>query len=169
MNKRLGVDVGGVLIDRVNDNTDTSFFGKNFLATNAVPGAFTTLKALRAKGWEIHLVSKCGEQVQQKTRLWLAHHRFFEETGIPSSNLHFCLTRPAKAPICTQLSITHFVDDRLDVLDCLRDVSGLFLFQPNSKDRQRHGRERGRALQVESWAEVAQALDLVPQAQFTAA
>lgn len=162
MNRRLGVDVGGVLIDRVNDNTDTSFFGKNFLATTAVPEAFATLKALRAQGWEIHLISKCGEQVQQKTRLWLAHHRFFEETGIPSGHLHFCLTRPAKAPICTQLGITHFVDDRLDVLDCLSDVGGLFLFQPNAKDRQRHGREQGRALQVESWAEVAQALELLP-------
>jgi len=31
----LGVDIGGVIIDRINDGTDTSFFGDNYLRTTA--------------------------------------------------------------------------------------------------------------------------------------
>ena len=39
MTEKLGVDIGGVIIDRANDRTDTSFFGGNYLETTAVPGA----------------------------------------------------------------------------------------------------------------------------------
>ncbi|MBA3679436.1 hypothetical protein H0W80_04625, partial [Candidatus Saccharibacteria bacterium] len=42
----LGVDVGGVIIDRVNDNTDTSFFGDNYLSTTAVSDVFEALAEL---------------------------------------------------------------------------------------------------------------------------
>lgn len=42
----LGVDIGGVIINRVNDDTDTSFFGDNYLATTATPGVFWALAQL---------------------------------------------------------------------------------------------------------------------------
>lgn len=140
---RLGVDIGGVIIDKVNDRSDTSFFGPNFLQTTAVPEVVDCLARCRKAGWEIHLVSKCGAKVQQKSRLWLEHHRFFEQTGIPAQNLHFCLTRPEKAPIARRLQLTHFVDDRLDVLEHLQDlpsIERLILFQPNPDDKARWSR-----------------------------
>ena len=154
MRKVLGVDVGGVIIDKTNDRTDTSFFGPNFLQTTAVPGVFEALRTLG--DFEIHLVSKCGPGVQAKTRLWLAHHQFFERTGIRPERLHFCLTRPEKAPICTTLGVTHFVDDRLDVLDYLVDVPNLYLFQPNDRDAARYQRQPQRARMVGSWAEIVE-------------
>ncbi|HJZ19149.1 MAG TPA: hypothetical protein VJ208_03525 [Candidatus Nanoarchaeia archaeon] len=37
----LGVDIGGVIIDRVrNDGTDTAFKSKRYLETTAIPGVF---------------------------------------------------------------------------------------------------------------------------------
>jgi len=33
----LGVDIGGVIMDKANDSTDTSFFSENFLETTATP------------------------------------------------------------------------------------------------------------------------------------
>lgn len=157
MNKILGVDIGGVIIDRQNDRTDTSFFGPNFLLTTAVPGVVDQLKSLVDRGFEVHLVSKCGENVERKTRQWLAHHRFFERTGIDPARLHFCRTRPEKGPICRDLGVTHFVDDRLDVLDCLDSVREVILFQPNADDARRHGRGH-RARRFDRWEEVGRSL-----------
>ncbi len=131
---RLGVDVGGVIISRQNDHTDTSFFGHNYLKTTAVEEVFECLRQLREGGFEVFIVSKCGANVQRKTLEWMAHHRFFERTGIASTHVHFCRTRPEKAPICERHGITHFVDDRLDVLDYLKTVEQLYLFQPNDAD-----------------------------------
>jgi hypothetical protein len=43
----LGVDVGGVIVDRIRaDGSDTSFFSDRFLETPAVAGAFDTLARL---------------------------------------------------------------------------------------------------------------------------
>ena len=156
----LGVDIGGVLIDRVADGTDTSFFSQRYLETPAVAESFATLALLRAGrfGAAIHLVSKCGPTVEAKTRRWLAHHRFAEIAGVPEAHLHFCRERPDKAPICARLGVTHFVDDRLDVLEYLKTVGRRYLFQPRDKDRARAVREKTDVVVVGSWAEIARDL-----------
>ena len=156
----LGVDIGGVLIDRVADGTDTSFFSQRYLETPAVADGFATLARLRDGrfGAAIHLVSKCGPGVEAKTRRWLAHHRFAEITGIPETRLHFCRERPDKAPICAKLGVTHFVDDRLDVLDHLKTVGRRYLFQPRDKDRARAAREKADVAVVDTWADIARDL-----------
>ncbi len=153
-NKVLGVDVGGVIIDRQNDRADTSFFGPNYLQTPATEGVFETLKRAGQLGFTVHVVSKCGQNTQRKTLEWLAHHNFYERTGVDPGRVHFCRTRPQKAPICTAQGITHFVDDRLDVLEYLHDVENLFLYQPNAEDLSRWRDSRQRARLVTSWAEV---------------
>ncbi|MBS2036253.1 hypothetical protein JST97_14780 [bacterium] len=151
--KILGVDVGGVIIDRQNDKTDTSFFGPNYLQTSACEGVFECLRSAHQAGFEIHVVSKCGPNTQRKTLEWLQHHDFYRRTGVAPARVHFCRTRPQKAPICKQQGITHFVDDRLDVLDHLVDVGHLFLFQPNSEDEARWRRGH-RARLVSRWSQV---------------
>ena len=82
-------------------------------------------------------MSKAGASIQKKTRRWLREWRFFEETGISSTNLRFCLRRDQKAEHCRQLRLTHFVDDRLDVLKYLVDlVPFLFLFGEQQASQQ---------------------------------
>ncbi len=65
----LGVDIGGVIIDRINDRTDTSFFSENYLQTTAVPGVVESLRRLVEKrlGEDVYLVSKCGPKVEAKS------------------------------------------------------------------------------------------------------
>ncbi|MFD0787527.1 hypothetical protein ACFQZ8_26800, partial [Micromonospora azadirachtae] len=136
--RRLGVDIGGVIIEPADDDADTSFFGDHYLRTPQVVGAVDALAALAggsraalADGFdEVHLVSKCGEATQRRTLEWLAHHDFHGRTGIPVQRVHFCRTRPAKAPIARRLGLTHFVDDRLEVLGYLDSVPHRFLFRP---------------------------------------
>jgi hypothetical protein len=122
--ERLGVDIGRVII--AGDGPDTSFVGgsdEEALRAPAMPGAFDSLSRLRARfEGRVWLVSKCGPRVQARTRLWLAHHRFFERTGIDPEHLRFCRTRPEKAPICAKLGITCFIDDRADVLAAMSGV-----------------------------------------------
>jgi hypothetical protein len=156
----LGVDIGGVLIDRVADGTDTSFFSARFLETPAVTDGFATLARLgRRFGDGIHLVSKCGAATQEKTRRWLAHHRFTEITGVPMEHVHFCLTREAKAPICERLGVTCFVDDRYNVLSFMKTVPQRYLFQPRDHDREQARREAPEWVRVvDSWAEIAEDL-----------
>ena len=156
----LGVDFGGVIIDRVNDKTDTSFFDDNYLASITTPDVFESLARLvEAKfGNRVFLVSKCGQRVQDRTLAWLHHRRFFERTGIPSDNVRFCRKRAEKAPIAAELGITHFVDDRLDVLGYMKSVPNLYLFQPRESDTQQHGQDPGRVRIVQSWAEVSEAI-----------
>lgn len=152
----LGVDIGGVIIDRVNDGTDTSFFTDNYLRTTAVPGVFDALRQLVEKrfGDKVFLVSKCGQRVQDKTLQWLDHHRFYDLTGIGRDRVHFCRERHEKAGICEKLGITHFVDDRLEVLGNLATVSTLYLFQPRPDEVRRFARFLNRVKQVNSWQEI---------------
>jgi hypothetical protein len=134
---KLGIDIGRVLIspDPAGTGGDTSFIGgsiQDALNTPPYDGMFDAVpKLVELFDGKVWLVSKARTRVQEKTRLWLQHHRFFERTGIQPANLRFCLERPQKADHCRELGITHFIDDRLDVLDCLRDVvTHRFLFGP---------------------------------------
>ncbi len=152
----LGVDIGGVIIDRVNDGTDTSFFSDNYLQTTAVQGVFDALRQLVDKrfGDKVCLVSKCGKNVEAKTLRWLDHHRFYDLTGIGRGRVHFCRERNEKAGICEKLGVTHFVDDRLEVLGNLTMVGTLYLFQPRPDEVRRFARFLDRVKQVDSWQEI---------------
>lgn len=158
MKEVLGVDVGGVIIDRVNDGTDTSFFGRNFLLTTAVADVFDVLRQLNERFDQIVLVSKCGQSTQDRTRQWLAHHNFYDRTGIAESDVYFCRERREKSPICQQLGVTHFIDDRLEVLGYLKTVSNLYLFRPIETEVKRFSHLLPRVKRVESWQEVLREL-----------
>ena len=154
--KMLGVDIGGVIIDRVNDGTDTSFFSDNYLRTGAVPGVFDALRELVEKrfGERVFLVSKCGRKMQEKTLRWLDHNRFYDLTGIGLDRVHFCRERYQKAGICEKLGITHFVDDRLEILGSLATVETRYLFQPRPDEVRQFRHFLYRVKRVNSWQEI---------------
>ncbi len=160
---RIGVDIGRVLMaaSDVNGGADTSFLrGSDAQALETPPshGAFAVVAELVAHtGGNVWLVSKAGPRIQELTRRWLAHQRFFAVTGMAEDHLHFCLQRHEKADLARELDLTHFVDDRLDVLQHLRGVVGrLYLF-----GHQKPGRESPRwVMPVTDWRAVASALSL---------
>lgn len=136
---RIGIDIGRVIIQ--GDGPDTSFVGgseEEALRAPAVEGAFESLARLtrRFAPGNVYLVSKCGKRVEARTHTWLAHRRFFEATGILEENLRFCRSREQKAPICAELGIRFFVDDRIDVLVFMTAVvPHRFLFGAHETDR----------------------------------
>lgn len=137
MHVRIGLDVGGVIIDRIkNDNTDTSFRSDNFLRTTAVPGAFEAIRAITSAfgPQNVFIISKVKSDA--KTRLWLGHNSFYERTRFRPENLRFCRERYEKGPIADSLPggpLTHFADDRADVLRHMPHVGTRYLFGPQEQ------------------------------------
>ncbi|MEM7245171.1 MAG: hypothetical protein AAF533_07490 [Acidobacteriota bacterium] len=132
---RLGVDFGRVVMGAADPSgrADTSFLSggeEQAMATPAVPRAFEVLSRLvddfEGRAW---IVSKCGPRVAGRTRRWMRVNDFHRRTGIPPEHVRTCLRREDKRLHCRQLRITHFIDDRLDVLRHLRgQVANLYLF-----------------------------------------
>lgn len=132
---RIGIDFGRVIMGaaRPDGSADTSFLSGSearALETAAEPGALGVLRELcRAAGGNVWIVSKCGPRIERRTRRWLEHHEVFERTGLDPAHLRFCRERREKRVHCRELGITHFVDDRRDVLEHLRGlVPHLFLY-----------------------------------------
>jgi hypothetical protein len=105
---------------------------------------------LDASGSANAFVSKCGPRTEKKTRLWLKHHKLLDLLGLEAEALHFCRKRPDKAPICKRLGVTHFIDDRMEVLVHLTSVQHRILFGPQEAEVRVRGVER-----ASTWAEVA--------------
>lgn len=126
-NKKLGIDIGRVIMAPISGGkSDTSFLSGNIEqamktppSPYAIEGVKCLVKLFEGKVW---LVSKAGINTQNKTRLWLEHQDFYNKTGLEKHNIRFCLKRHEKAGYCDELGITHFIDDRLDVLKHLRYV-----------------------------------------------
>lgn len=124
---RIGIDIGRVIIGPVLGGiADTSFLGgtpERALRTPPAPGALEGVAGLvRRSGGQAWLVSKCGPNVQAKTRAWLDHQGFWERTQMPREHLVFCLRRPEKAEHARRLGLTAMIDDRLDVLSPMRGL-----------------------------------------------
>jgi hypothetical protein len=124
----LGVDFGGVINDGAShpSGDDTAFLSGGFdeaMQTPAMAGVVPSLARLtRTFQGQVWVVSKCGPRIQERTEQWLRSHRFFEETDVPETHIRFCRKRPEKAVHCAELGITHFVDDRSDVLEYLEGI-----------------------------------------------
>ena len=164
----LGIDIGRVIIAPGDGPHDTSFLGgsdADAMRTPPSPGALETITELvEALGGRVRLVSKCGPAIQARTRKWLAHWRFHERTGLPSQQVRFCRKRPEKGPICAQLGLGAFIDDRPDVLAPMAGlVPWRYLFGPQRRPPPPD------VIPVRDWDEVrAELLPLAREAELTA-
>jgi hypothetical protein len=46
----------------------------------------------------------------------------FSRTGLNQEQVRFCLKREDKATVCRELEISHFIDDRVHIMQILRGV-----------------------------------------------
>lgn len=145
--KKLGVDCGNVIFHE--------WTGK------PLPGSLETLRKIAASGEfdEIHVVSKANTLARAFFRLRLRSLDFWDHTGIPRENLHFCRRHKSKAPICKKLGITHFVDDRIHVLSYIDPKSDRYALNPKLKrDSKRHPETVESVTTVHSWEELEKIL-----------
>jgi hypothetical protein len=133
---RLGIDIGGVIMEADND----AFFGpfgtyreQAMLKIPELPGSVEAIgRLIQLFGTEnVWLVSKANKNSEAKSLRWLAHHNFYARTGLLKTHVYCCRVRPDKAAICDWLDIGYFVDDRPDVLTPMDGiVPHRYLFGP---------------------------------------
>jgi hypothetical protein len=141
---KLGVDCGNVILCQMNGTP--------------VSGALKLLRIVAQSGVfapeDIWIVSKCGPIVQQLTLGWLKELDFWNATSIPKENIRFCRDYKGKHPICQELGITHFVDDRPKVLSCLETVKNIYAFNPDPQSLRDYRRTDVSMIIVRSWEEL---------------
>ena len=125
----LGLDIGGVITDRNHQ-------GDDFWSPPATPGVFDAIQLLVSKkfGPRTYLISKCSKPSEVKILAWLDAHDTWSRTGLLREHVFFCRGRKHKAPIATRLGITHFVDDRLEVLSHFTGVPFQYLYRPSDRE-----------------------------------
>jgi hypothetical protein len=154
---RLGIDIGRVII--AGDGPDTHFLDGDetqAMAAPAVDGALPAIAELvrRFEG-RVWPVSKCGPRVEGRRRRWLDAHGFYAATGVDRERLRFCRQRPDKAVHARALELSHFIDDRADVLAHLDGVvAHRFLFGPQRQPPA----PRSTATPVLTWAALLEAV-----------
>lgn len=130
----IAVDVGGVLCD----DWDTLDSEGNREFAPPIDGAFEGVRRLiELFDGEVYISSKAGPRIQERTRSWLDHYRFFQVTGFNPGYVHFVSKREEKVDLSLNLGITHQIDDRVDVLDLLwGNVKNLYLFRTMAQAQQ---------------------------------
>lgn len=113
---RIGIDIGNVLIGGGGEDT---FFSDAFLETPEVPGAYKSFARL-SKAHELHIISKCGQIVEDKSMDWLDSEGFFYR--ILPHRVNFVRKRHLKAPMAQALQLDIFIDDREDVLSHMEGI-----------------------------------------------
>lgn len=122
------------MVDR-SRHRDTHYSEK-ILSMPAQPHAIEKIKSLVGlfEG-NVWIVSKAGPRTEALTRQWLQDKDFFNLTGLIEDHLIFCREREQKKPICAELEITHFIDDRIHIMQILKETVGnLYLFGDKSKN-----------------------------------
>jgi hypothetical protein len=114
---RIGIDIGNVLIG--GDGNDTTFFTDDYLKTPEVPGAWEALLRLKRNN-EIHIISKCGVVVEEKSLKWLDASGFYY--SLVPHRIHFVRKRHLKAPMAQALELDIFIDDRQDIIDSMDGI-----------------------------------------------
>ena len=156
----LGVDIGGVIIDLVSEDRGRDP-AADFAAASPVPGAFESIARLveRRFAERVWLVSRCDAPTEPLILAWLDRHDFFRVTGVARERVRFCRERHDKATIGRELGITHFVDDRHDVLGPLVGVvAHLYLLHSRGTDPRSAAALPPGIARVTRWSEIVAAI-----------
>jgi hypothetical protein len=153
----LGVDIGNVIINhRLSNPNDKTLHDERYSTIPETEGVFDALKKLNQHFEEnIYLISKCSEWAEKKILEWLNDNDFYNKTGINPEHIAFVRERHEKDAICRKFGITHFVDDRLEVLShMIESTQNLFLYQPNPEEVKEFEKFLPKVTVVNSWDEI---------------
>ena len=157
MRKVLGVDINGPIVERLEPFNLFNLPGDRHYPTRLVDGAVDALQTLRQAFDTIYVISVCRPRQIKHSRAFLEKHDFYQRSGIRFEDVHYCFGKGSKAPVCAQLGVTHFVDDRLEVLSSLESVPHKFLFDGRKREIERMPRSAehlSKVQSVETWAQL---------------
>ena len=154
----LGLDIGGVIHDWMRFNgSELDFGGPLYLKMPPMDDAFESIATLNKESTfagNIYLVTRYKEG-PERTLEWLKAQNFWEKTGIDESHFNGCIERHEKLAICKGVGVTHFVDDRAEVLSHLiGTVPHLFQFNGREEEKEEFKEFLPSFTQVASWKEL---------------
>jgi hypothetical protein len=133
-----GIDFGGVIVKLQKNipREDTGFLdpsNPSLIQENVFESIAEIVSICEDRVW---VISKAGLRMQEKSLAWFDGVDFFSKTGLKPDHVRFCLERQDKAIICQELEISHFVDDRIHIMQILREiVPNLFLFGDSGNEK----------------------------------
>jgi FMN phosphatase YigB (HAD superfamily) len=135
------------------------FFLDRYLEVPLVPGVLSSLARLRSRfAARIYLISTNIRRRPQALEI-LEKHGILGLVG--RDHVVMCDTDAAKANACRQLGISHFVDDRIEVLELLDATTRRYLFT-SLGDAAAGPSLPSNMLRVSSWSAIER--DLLPPA-----
>jgi hypothetical protein len=155
----IGVDLGNVIIDHKNFGTT-----ENYVLTqdyNLIPPVTNALEALRKLNESrfmdrVFIIYNASEIIDSKIFGWLNYNDFFRQTGIDKGHVLRSNTGRKKNLFCKNMQLTHFVDDRLEVLNCLMGlVPNLYLLNGQWEEIKKHGGVVHHVNFTSCWNEIA--------------
>ena len=153
----LGIDFGNVVIDHLTFGTTPEFIDTgDYRTIPPVPDSLEIIADLEKKfGANIFIVYNANQVADAKIHSWLDYHHFFKRTRISPDQVIRTNQGRNKRPLCSELHITHFVDDRLEVLTHLiGEVGNLYLFRPQKHEVEQHKNSLDKVILVDSWKEM---------------
>ena len=127
------------------------FFSERYLEVPLVPGVLGSLVRLRARfGSQVYLISTNIRRRREALEI-LDKHGILHFVG--HDRVVMCETDAGKADTCRELGISHFVDDRLEVLELLGTVARRYLFQSET-DAAASPALPANVLRVSSWSAI---------------
>lgn len=120
-----------------------------------MPDSFRVIKDLVEKVQSVYIVSRVSDEQSMRAYKWFQKFEFFEKTGLTPNKVFFCYERWDKGPICNRLNVTHFIDDRPEVMRYITiPLSRKLLMNPVEKDVIEQGQQYCNI--VKSWLDVEQ-------------
>jgi hypothetical protein len=92
---RLGIDVGGVLSQKIDTDDRRGNLALTMLRDAPTKACIKVVSALvsRFGADNVFILSKCGAATQRGTIVWLNHYDFFAKTGLRPDHVVFCVNR----------------------------------------------------------------------------
>lgn len=145
---KLGVELSGTISEHPLFRRDRNEQRHSIYTSAPLPGSIEAITWLAGPYMfkrEVLLVSSLPENEHANARLWLAHHNFFNRTGLERWRLRFVANDAEKLHAVRSLKITHFIEPRLDGLVGMSAMQHRCLFDPSGKEEQKLDRIRDTA------------------------
>lgn len=155
---RLGIDLGNVIIDHIAFGTTRQYVQHGgYLEIPPVEGALESLvKFLRQGNVErVAIIYNATDVADQKIFGWFMHWLPQEVINSPKFTFLRSMGGRDKTCDCKRLKITHFIDDRVEVLNRLHGtVPHLFLINANVEEKVQHTAGSNSFCEVRGWDEL---------------
>lgn len=159
MKTKIGIDINGVLANNKLSHITTRDYSIFSVMKNAINVIKRLVKHYGAEN--IYIVSRVqSHQLSFITGVWMETHNFLQKTNIPLENVKICTRLKDKSRIAEKLNITHFIDDRPEVLSYFSKNTILIAYQSPKNEIEKYPDVASRAIIVNSWNEVAKYLKI---------